>query len=76
MEVGINTGMEQADLLKNRRCNPAGFMHRGENSAEVLRRQQDGRAFSPDTVVIDSRNPETVLAHKVRTPGSSSTGVR
>lgn len=69
-EVGINTGTEQADLLKNADVTRLlSLTHEAENSAEVLRRvQQDGRAFSPDTVVIDSRNPETVLAHKVRLP--------
>lgn len=69
-EVGINAVTEQAELLKNSDVTRLlNLTHEAENCAEALRRiQENGRAFSSGTVVVDSSNPETVLAHKVRMP--------
>lgn len=69
-EVGINAVTEQAELLKNTDVTRLlNLTHEAENCAEALRRiQENGGAFSSGTVVVDSSNPETVLAHKVRMP--------
>lgn len=69
-EVGINAVTEQEELLKNTDVTRLlSLTHEAENCAEALRRiQENGEAFSSGTVVVDSSNPETVLAHKVRMP--------
>lgn len=69
-EVGINTVTEQAELLKNDDITLLlNLTHRTGSCAEVLHRiQENSGAFSPGTVIVDSPNPETVLAHKVRLP--------
>lgn len=69
-EVGINTVTEQAELLKNADITLLlNLTHRTGSCAEVLHRiQENSGAFSPGTVIVDSPNPETVLAHKVRLP--------
>lgn len=69
-EVGINTGIEHTELLENRDVTLLlRLVHEAENSSELLRRMQESReAFSPVTMLMDSPEPEAVLAHKVRLP--------
>lgn len=69
-EVGINTGIEHTELLENRDVTLLlRLVHEAENSSELLHRMQESReAFSPVTMLMDSPEPEAVLAHKVRLP--------
>ena len=69
-EVGINTGIEHTELLENRDVTLLlRLVHEAEYSTELLRRIQESReAFSPVTMLMDSPEPEAVLAHKVRLP--------
>ena len=69
-EVGINTGIEHTELLENRDVTLLlNLTRKAENSMELLRRIQESlERFSPATTVMDSPEPESVLAHKVRLP--------
>ena len=71
-EVGINTGIEHTELLENRDVTLLlRLVHEAENPSELLRRMQESReAFSPVTMLMDSPEPEAVLAQKCVCPGS------